>query len=189
MGDFLEWAVAAEDGAGEFTTAYYKNQDDLVLTSLEASPVARTIMDMMGYIDQDGRNEWTGSATELLDDLNIHMQDEETRRSRAWPKSATWLSNTLRRLGSPLREVGIDIRMPDQTEDRTVAITIYRKINEIAELPPAAPLYTADKLPELPNCPESDTAMQQIRQFSTPVEKVSNPLLDDSKWPATFSEK
>ena len=169
--------MAAEGDEKEFEAAYYQNQSDLVMTGLLSSPVSRTLMEMMGYPDNGGLKEWRGSLTDLLEALNDHMFDEDTRKSKAWPKSPNWLSNSIRRLGNSLREVGLDVHPPEQDPDHKMviyntrtSITQSGNIADIAKLPPEASLHKPEKLPELLDSSPDPVAKQQKEQYSSIAE-------------------
>jgi hypothetical protein len=151
MADFVEWAIAAEvdiDAMTGFLDAYNENQNAVTVAGVEASPVGKAVMALMG-----NKDEWNGTMAELHTELESFIS-EDVKKSRLWPKSANWLSNKLRRLGSSLRKIGIDITLPDQVDDRQVHIkTILQsgKIDDIAELT------------------QENEANRQIRQFSEDV--------------------
>jgi hypothetical protein len=120
MADAALWVTAAEKslglGQGAFIEAYRENLRNGVLAGIESSPVGRTVIEFM-----KSRKEWHGNATELLEKLSI-LVDDQTRNSRAWPKSANWFSNNLRRLGNSLRKIGYQVTLPDQATDRNISI-------------------------------------------------------------------
>ena len=120
MADAAMWITACEqaDGwtPGAFIKAFHRNQREAVSVSLEASPVTSALIEFM-----KSRSEWNGTATELLRHLT-HLVDEDTRRSKAWPKSGDWLTKTLRRFGKPLRSVGIHVDLDRTADARTVRI-------------------------------------------------------------------
>ena len=116
MADFVEWSIAAEGGENKFFAAYKRNQAGLVLAGIEGSPVGSAIIKLM---NEGEVLEWKGTATQLLHELSKYA-DDETKRSKAWPKGANWLSNTLRRLGSPLRKIGFDVRLPERERGERV---------------------------------------------------------------------
>jgi len=93
MADFAVWASAAESElgfkTGEFIGAYTGNRKEASDVALESSPVAVEVYEFM----QD-KDEWEGATGELLKCLNSQV-DEESRRRRAWPKSAKALSNSI----------------------------------------------------------------------------------------------
>ncbi len=120
MADAASWITACEqaDGwtSGAFITAFHRNQREAVSISLEASPVTSALIQLM-----ESRSEWNGTATELLRFLTS-LVDDDTRRSKAWPKSGDWLTKTLRRFGNPLRSVGINVEQDRTADARTIKI-------------------------------------------------------------------
>ena len=135
MADFVEWVVAAEMGSDEmsgFLDAYNENQKATTIAGVEASPVGKAVISLM-----KSENGWIGSMMALHKSLEQFI-DEDTKHSKAWPKSPNWLSNYLRRIGSSLRKIGIDITLPEQSEDRQMHIMKIPqsgKIAVFAELP------------------------------------------------------
>jgi hypothetical protein len=105
MADFAQWATAAETAfgwqQGAFLEAYAGNRNEVIETSLDASPVAVAVRALMSQQDQ-----WSGTPTELHEALGNHVS-EATRKSRVWPKAANALTNMLRRFTPFLRAVGI----------------------------------------------------------------------------------
>jgi len=110
MADFVKWVVAAAPYIGlepkDFLEAYAGNRRSVHELALESSPVGFKIINLAEELP-DG-DEWTGTATELLDKLSIGVGDTAQRR-KDWPKSAGVLSGTLRRLAPNLRAVGIEV--------------------------------------------------------------------------------
>ena len=130
MADFAEWAVAAEIEG--FLDAYNQNQNAVTVTGVQASPVGGAVMFLM-----EDEVEWNGTMAELHKELEKFI-DEDVKYSKAWPKSPTWLSNNLRRLGSSLRKLGIDVTLPEQAKDHQVHIKKIlqpKNIANIAEMP------------------------------------------------------
>ncbi len=109
MADFARWAVATEKALGaergEFMAAYGASQEEAVGQALEASPVAAPLW-KLATLHQGSKNAWTGTATELLNELSERVNDE-VRRAAGWPKAANSLSRELKRLAPPLRDVGV----------------------------------------------------------------------------------
>ncbi len=64
----------------------------------------------------EGREEWVGTATDLLRKLG-GLADEEIKRTRAWPKQPNHLSARLKRLAPVLR--GIEIEIEELRDPRT----------------------------------------------------------------------
>jgi len=130
MADFAEWAVAAKIEG--FLDAYNQNQNAVTVTGVQASPVGSAVMFLM-----EDKVEWNGTMAELHKELEKFI-DDDVKNSKAWPKSPTWLSNYLRRLGSSLRKLGIDVTLPEQAKDHQVYIKKILQpgnIANIAELP------------------------------------------------------
>jgi hypothetical protein len=120
MADFVFWVTACEGALweqGTFQTAYNANRDNLVQTVLEANPVAGAIRDLLA-----SRGEWTGTATQLLNDLNL--QDLVTgvkRERRYWPQIANQFSGKLRRIAPMLRKSGIEVVF-HRSDDRHIEL-------------------------------------------------------------------
>jgi hypothetical protein len=120
MADFVFWVTACEGALWEqetFQTAYNANRDNLVQTVLEENPVAGAIRDLLA-----SKGEWTGTATQLLNDLNL--QDTITgvkRERRYWPQIANQLSGKLRRIAPMLRKSGIEVEF-QKSEDRLIEL-------------------------------------------------------------------
>jgi hypothetical protein len=109
MADFVVWASAAETGlgfeTGSFQHAYNAFKAGAVRDSLNDDPVAVALEEFM-----KDRDQWKGSATELLNALE-ELTPDKVKQSRDWPKAANKLKNPLNRLGSFLRRVGIDVSL------------------------------------------------------------------------------
>jgi hypothetical protein len=106
MADFALWAVAAEPALGldpgAFLAAYAGNRADAHALALETSPIS----DPLRVIAAEG---FRGTATELLLRLGGLVVDETVTKGRAWPKSASALSGSLRRLAPSLRAIGVEV--------------------------------------------------------------------------------
>jgi hypothetical protein len=156
MADAALWVTAAEKSLGleqgAFIKAYQKNLRNGVVTGIESSPVGRTVIKLM-----ENHREWHGTATELLEELS-RLIDDQTRNSKAWPKSPNWLSNNLRRLGNSLRKIGYELMLPDQAADRT--ISIHRQEEENVQV---------DRIVEIETLPQHTATMKQKRQKSLPA--------------------
>jgi len=106
MADFAVWATAAEESlgwhTGTFMAAYAGNRQEATDSALDADPVAGAVLDFMA-----GRDQWTGSATELWTALG-ELVDEGVRHTKAWPGAPNALTGRLKRLAPTLRGVGIE---------------------------------------------------------------------------------
>lgn len=133
MADFAQWATAAEPGLGleqgAFMQAYLGNRTDANALSLEAEPVAAKVITLL---DQHG-DEWQGTASELLEELNSRASDTE-KRADGWPKRPNVLSGRLKRIAPNLRQVGIGVIFGrEETRERRRHITIRREGPEIVQ--------------------------------------------------------
>ncbi len=117
MADFAEWATAAETALGMepggFMEAYAGSRKEINQFALEADPVAVAVVKLM-----EGREEWIGTAGELLRELNKRV-DDDVRRFKTWPKQPQHLSRHLKRLAPVLRAEGIEVEdLPRQGNER-----------------------------------------------------------------------
>jgi hypothetical protein len=139
MADFALWATAAEEAAGmisgSFMAAYAGNRAAGNELALEASPVAKVLMDFMATSEF-----WTGTATELLIQLDI-MADDKIRRLRVWPQTGRGLSGILKRLAPNLRAVGleVDFGTSGRGRGRRRNITLRRVRENIVPIVPTVP--------------------------------------------------
>ncbi len=120
MADFAVRAVAAETAmpwpAGTFLRAYADVRSAGHELAIEASSVGQTLLPWM----QD-RIEWSGTSTELLADLEAHVDEKVTRR-QDWPKRPRDLSAALRRLAPTLRELGLEVEFARSGRTRSIHI-------------------------------------------------------------------
>ncbi len=119
MADFAQWAYAGLPVLGfqpnDFIDAYQANQDAGLRIGLDSSPVGRALVAFM-----DGRHEWRGTASELLESLgNVDGVDH---RSKQWPRTPRALSASLTRLGPALRSVGIGMGNERTAKERAVRL-------------------------------------------------------------------
>ncbi|MDQ4145628.1 MAG: hypothetical protein M3198_18165, partial [Actinomycetota bacterium] len=118
MIDATRWVTAAEGALGwpegSFAKAFLDNQEHMVEIALETNLVAVALKAFMQ--DYEEGEEWSGSPTELLDDLRL-LVSEKDQRSYSWPKAPNALGFWLRRLAPQLRSIGIEFegegREPD----------------------------------------------------------------------------
>ncbi|PPK94222.1 hypothetical protein CLV92_108124 [Kineococcus xinjiangensis] len=110
MADFAR-LLAALDAVTGWTTlaAYLARAEEANRAVMEADPLATAVRDLL---DRQAVG-WSGTSTELLATLNDHAPDP---RPRNWPKNASVLGGSLRRLAPALRASGIEV-----TEQRTGA--------------------------------------------------------------------
>src|SRR5829696_3090162 len=83
-------------------SAYEEGREEAVAGALEGDPVAGAVLAFM-----EDEEEWVGKSAELLEKLASEV-DEKVERSKSWPKTASHLSNRLKRLAPALRAEGLD---------------------------------------------------------------------------------
>jgi hypothetical protein len=147
MADFALWAEActrAYWAAGTFLRAYQENVGRAVELMIEASDVAEAVRVFMA-----SRNEWSGTASELLP-LLTDLVPERTTKERTWPKQANTLSGKLRRVAPPLRKIGINITFEREAHSgaRLIHIQVIRPPKERSERSsPSSPLSPKKQKP------------------------------------------
>ncbi len=117
MADFALWATAAESAfgwpAGTFVAAYQGNRESANEVALEASVVARPLLDLL-----EALGGWNGSSGELLKVLE-ERQGDQARKQSGWPKNPRSLSGHLKRLAPNLREAGWVLEQDRSSKKRT----------------------------------------------------------------------
>ena len=128
LADFALWVSACEEALGlkpgEAMTACRANRAEARDLTLEASPLYEPLAEL-------AREGFTGTVTELRARLDS-ITSEATRRSVRWPKAPNILSNALRRMGTNLREAGIEVAFsrPDHSGRRIVAVLATSRISK-----------------------------------------------------------
>lgn len=136
MADFAIWATAAEEALGfepgSFIRAYQVNAGDVNDLALDSSPVAPILREFI-----EARISWEGAMKELLAELN-HIVADDTKRTRAWPKTPKGLSGVIRRLAPNLRRTGIRVDfLPREGTRRPLRIEWHQE-NKDRERPSGA---------------------------------------------------
>jgi phage/plasmid primase-like uncharacterized protein len=118
MADFDHWLMACEGAVwkpGTFADAYDQNRARATIDLIEGETVAMAVLRLM-----DKQDEWSGTATKLLDRLEGIVGDKEVRRKH-WPGSAAVLGRRLRGIASRLRKSGLWIDF-GRERDRTITL-------------------------------------------------------------------
>lgn len=112
MADFATWGCAVARALGkedkEFLTAYFNNIKIQNEEALEASPVARVIINFM-----DGKEEWQGTPSELLEELDEIAEKLKLDKDKRYPKDARWLWKRIKEVRTNLQAVGILVDRDD----------------------------------------------------------------------------
>ena len=137
MADFARWATAAEPAlglpAGSIMEACRVDRQDVDAAAIEASPIGPTLTRFML-----GQEQWTGTASSLMSLLGSEQfSTEADRRNRDWPRSASYLSNLLKRLAPHLRRQGIEFSRLRAGRDGARTIILARVNPEVPFSHPA----------------------------------------------------
>ena len=118
MADFAKWSVAVEPACpwprGTFLEAYMGNRQGAVEAILDGDPVADVVRAIA---------PWSGTATELLAELNKRTPENITRR-RDWFSRPRQVSDAVRRLAPGFRKVGIEVEFTKSGHRRSRLIVI-----------------------------------------------------------------
>lgn len=128
MADLARFVAAAEEGLGwpegTFLTAYDEYRRTTKINALEASHIGTAILSLMSDVPR-----WVGTATDLLEELDKRLPRAATRKN--FPSSARGMSGALRRLVPSLKEVGIEVVLPEGsrrgTDGKVARIITIRK--------------------------------------------------------------
>lgn len=151
MADPAKWSCAAFPAFGwcrdDFLDAYQGNRVSGHELAIEASSVGPVLI---SWIESTTSLPWSGTATELLDELEIHagFQRKDTqpakRKTKGWPGASHVLSGQLRRLATDLLVQGISIDFDDREKN-----TRRSKLIKIANI--SNPAQSADRLSDASN--------------------------------------
>lgn len=126
MADFMVWGCAIAEALGytkeEFINAYSNNINDQTKIALNDNSVALAIMLLM-----KNRDKWSGTATELLNELNrqdVWMDGYGTN----FPKAPNTLTRKLNELRVNLRSIGIIYESSNSGDVRHITL------NKVEEL-------------------------------------------------------
>jgi hypothetical protein len=125
MADFAIWVTAAEPVLGwedgTFMDAYTENQENATSIIMEASPIAKAIVQFMAN-HNDG---WKGMVTELHEKLEEY---EVYKDSKTAPKAANKLGGHLKRIASTLRVQGINVQLSRTQKGMSVELSIKQAV-------------------------------------------------------------
>jgi len=117
LADFARWGTAMALALGNEADAFMKalagNDQRRVDAILEDDPIADAVQ---RFLSQNKR--WSGTGTQLLRAL-IKMPNVDAS-SPDWPKQANKLSARLRELQSPLKEIGIELKIGRHKASRKI---------------------------------------------------------------------
>ena len=130
MADFAEWGFAIAEATGwggqNFLATYQENTNLRNQEIISANPVASALVDFM-----EDRGEWTGKASELLNELELLISERE-RKAKAWPKTASVLTRRINELKTNLREAGISTDSQHTSSGTLLTLTSYQEVGKNA---------------------------------------------------------
>jgi hypothetical protein len=129
MADFATWGYAimeAADGAGlAFLQAYRKNIAGAVEEAVTSDIIGAAVIEFM--TDKD---EWKGTATDLIEKLNELPSVDE--KDKAWPKRPNTLTRRLNRIKSALADYGIRVNTDYRTA--TQRLILLQRVDNLSSL-------------------------------------------------------
>ncbi len=103
--------------AGTFLDDYHGNRQEASAAQLEDSSVGTVLFELAPRL-----RYWTGTPTQLLNTMT-QVAPKNLTRSAAWPKSAGWFTNELRRIAPQLRMHGISVEFSRNSRGRAIEIS------------------------------------------------------------------
>jgi len=165
MAEMEAWMYAAEEKlgwqSGSFVTSYLENQDTGMDVVLEASQVAKAVMEFIGI----QKPSWKGSATDLDTELKNVIAHEFDKKQ--WPISSKTLSDQLRKISPALRGRNIFVTTGRVGKSRFIELTFGDANNGRGD----AETKKGDA-----GDAESD-AVTQTKSLASPPESRNTPVL------------
>jgi hypothetical protein len=173
MADFSRWVVAAEPALliprGRFLVAYRANREGSNVAAIEASVVGPPILRLI-----ESTPLWQGTCEELLQELSDGQVGEKVREQKEWPKTGRGMRGALDRVAPTLRTVGILVRMPERSGNRSRdRILTLERIDRAAK-PSVSPDPTSDD-----RARQADDLTSHDRPQKTGPGGPENPVSDD----------
>jgi hypothetical protein len=130
MADAAMFAAAAAPAIGykveEVVTALCAGAVDDHQIAIDSSPIAHhiiTLADKPQLPTTLNRRGFSGTARELLRDLNTMWQVGDPRRPDGWPKDPTRLAGALKRIAPALESVGVFVTFPGRKRPKVLTIS------------------------------------------------------------------
>ena len=148
MADMAEVYAAVDQVTGSTSLAtYLTNSDKIAQAVVSDDLVASAVVDLMAAHDN-----WTGTPTQLLDQLTQQQYPDSKRPPKGWPQTTSNLSRQLKLATTALRQVGFDVESDrDATPNRKRIFTFTKTQPE-----PSWAAWAATKKPtETPPTPKT----------------------------------
>jgi hypothetical protein len=174
MADWTLWgcAIAEALGIGQeaFLEAYAGNRRSQNDEVVSADVVAATLIEFL-----DGREEWSGSPSELHLELNKIAEEHGTTKERHWPKSPEALSRRLTTLSHNLKEAGLVVEKgwSGRGRDKRRSLTITRPDRD-PDLP-SPPSYRPQMAPEATEGGNAMGTQLDLHCNTVPIPSPPNP--------------
>jgi putative DNA primase/helicase len=121
MADFALWGEAVSQTLGwelgKFSTLYGSNREEADEVLVDDSAIADRIRHLVR--GKDRLSPWSGTVTELLDQLNSTFTSVH-ERPRDWPGTIHALSSAIKRFKTPLKTVGVVIEDGKRTSRKRI---------------------------------------------------------------------
>ncbi|NWF85696.1 MAG: hypothetical protein HXY18_17910 [Bryobacteraceae bacterium] len=130
LADFAMRVIRAESALemepGSFLQTLNSQIQDCHQEELDICPVGQRVIQLM-----NGRKEWRGTCTELLDELE--GPDDRVRRVRGWPSGPAALSRRLNGIEPHLRAVGIELSRARASAKQRVRTLVMKRFQDEEE--------------------------------------------------------
>jgi hypothetical protein len=180
MADFALWATAAESGLGltpgTFIETYMGNRESANDLALEASPVAPAVI---AFVERE--KLWTGTATNLLKELNS-LAGDEAQRQQGWPKRGNVLSGILKRLAPNLRAAGVNfsrLSRSDRKGSRRIQLEHVCKQSSVSSESSESAKSSTNFPTDADDASDSDNS-SDTRRATPPVQKTNATSASDN---------
>ncbi len=144
MADFAKLGEAIHRAMGDdtsFSEVFRANRSESLLSSIEASPAAIAVVDMIR-----DRQLWEGTPANLK-----RLLEEKYRHSgEGWPGSAKGLAEILRRMAPAFRQLGVEIEfLPRRADGRPVRVSTISGFSVSENKVHNVQKYTDDARPDV----------------------------------------
>jgi hypothetical protein len=174
MADFATWGYAIMEAAGgkgaAFLRAYRKNIAGAVEEAVANDVVGAAVAEFM-----DGKEEWEGTATELLEALSELPSVNE--KDKAWPKRPNTLTRRLNNLKSTLADYGIKVQTGKDYRTATQKTILLRRVDNLSSL--SSYRHKASNIKALSN-DDIMTVNDDNEKISSFPEPLKNKAYDDN---------